>query len=137
MSHADLLPSVVTVLTDDRLLALRETPWLAAVSDGTLNTLAGHAVLHRVPSGSMLFEQAESSSFAQILLAGSVELLGVRDRDETRIELIQPPDLLLPAAVLTCQPYLLRARVLDEAHLLLIQAAAFRRAVVEDHALCL
>jgi len=137
MSHADLQSGISAVPTDDRLLALRATPWLSEVPDCTLGRLAGYAVLHRVPSGSMLFEQAESASFAQLLLAGSVELLGVRGKDETRIELVHPVDLLLPAAVLTRQPYLLRARVLDEAHLLMIQADIFRRAVVEDQALCL
>jgi CRP/FNR family transcriptional activator FtrB len=35
------------------------------------------------------------------------------------------------------QPYLLRARVVDEAHLVMIQADTFRDAVVTDHALCL
>jgi CRP/FNR family transcriptional regulator, transcriptional activator FtrB len=117
--------------------ALRGVPWLRAVPSATLDRLAGHAVLHRVPAGSMLFEQAETPAFAQILLAGSVELLAVGGADETRIELVYPVDLLLPAAVLTLQPYLLRARVMDEAHLLMIQAGIFRRAVTADHALCL
>jgi CRP/FNR family transcriptional activator FtrB len=142
MSH-DLLPSFALPLDqpDNRLLSphssLRATPWLAAVSDARLEALARHAVLHRVPAGSKLFEQAETPSFGQILLAGAVELLGVRGQDEIRIELVQPVDLLLPAAVLTRQPYLLRARVLDEAYLLMIHADAFRDAVAEDHALCL
>jgi len=118
-------------------VALRDTPWLAAVADRTLDVLAGHALLHRIPAGGMLFEQAETPTFAQILVAGSVELLGVRGKDETRIERVYPIDLLLPAAVLTRQPYLLRARVLDEAHLLMIQADVFLRAVAQDHTLCL
>ena len=58
----------------------------------------------------MLFEQSETPTFAQILLAGSVELLAARGKDEFRTELVHPIDLLLPAAVLTRQPYLLRAR---------------------------
>ncbi|MGE0224459.1 MAG: helix-turn-helix domain-containing protein [Acetobacteraceae bacterium] len=116
---------------------LRAIPWLAAVSPATLGRLAEHAVLHRVPAGSMLFEQAETPAFAQILVAGSVELLGVSEQGETRIELVSAVDLLLPAAVLTRQPYLLRARVLEEAHLLMVQADAFRLAVTQDHALCL
>jgi CRP/FNR family transcriptional activator FtrB len=99
--------------------------------------LAEHAVLHRIPSGSMLFEQAEAAAFAEFLVRGSVELLGVRGREETRVELVHPVDLLLPAAVLTRRPYLLRARVLEEAHLLMVGADEFRRAVTEDHALCI
>jgi CRP/FNR family transcriptional activator FtrB len=137
MSQTEFHSEAPAVPVDDRLLALRATPWLAGVADRTLDRLAENAVLHRVPSGSMLFDQAEFPSFAQILVAGSVELLGVRGKDETRIELVHAVDLLLPAAVLTRQPYLLRARVLDEAHLLMIQAETFRRAVVEDQALCL
>jgi CRP/FNR family transcriptional activator FtrB len=85
----------------------------------------------------MLFEQAETPAFAQILVRGSVELLGVRGAAETRVELVQPVDLLLPAAVLTRQPYLLRARVLEDACLVMVQAEEFRQAVSEDHALCL
>ena len=93
--------------------------------------------MHRVPSGSTLFEQAEIPSFAQLLVSGSVALLGVSDTAETLIELVRPIDLLLPAAVLNRQPFLARARVLDEAHLVLIQAEAFREAIATDHALCL
>ena len=141
MSHSHLASAVTAPPSDTPTLvpraALRATPWLAAVADRTLDWLAEHAVLHRTPSGSMLFEQAESPAFAQILLAGSVELLAVRGEDELRIQLVRPIDVLLLAAVLTQQPYLLRARVLDEAHLLLIQAETFRRAVADDHAMCL
>ena len=69
--------------------------------------------------------------------SGSVELLAVRGTEETLVEFVRAPDLLLPAAVLNRQPYLLRARVLDEARLVMIQAEAFRTAVASDHDLCL
>ena len=117
--------------------ALGETPWLGGVPTTTLDRLADLAVLHRVPSGSTLFEQAEIPSFAQLLVSGSVALLGVSGTAETLIELVRPIDLLLPAAVLNRQPFLARARVLEEAHLVLIQAEAFREAIATDHALCL
>ena len=65
-------------------------------------------------------------SFAHLLVSGSVALLGVSGTAETLIELVRPIDLLLPAAVLNRQPFLARARVLEEAHLVLIQAEAFR-----------
>ena len=117
--------------------ALGETPWLGGVPTATLDRLADLAVLHRVPSGSTLFEQAEIPSFAQLLVSGSVALLGVSGTAETLIELVRPIDLLLPAAVLNRQPFLARARVLEEAHLVLIQAEAFREAIATDHALCL
>jgi CRP/FNR family transcriptional regulator, transcriptional activator FtrB len=117
--------------------ALAAAPWLGAVPAATLGRLSAHAVLHRVPAGSILFDQAETPAFAFCLVGGSVALLGVRDVGETLVEIIRPVDLLLPAAVLNRQPYLLRARALDEAHLVLIQAETFRHAVTSDHALCL
>jgi CRP/FNR family transcriptional activator FtrB len=115
---------------------LRSVVWLRHVPASTLHTLAAQAVLHRVPAGSQLFEQAETPVFAQFLLAGSIELLGVRDRIETLVELLRPVDLIIPAAVLGDQPYLMRARVYEDAHLLLVPAEAFRAAVASDHALC-
>jgi CRP/FNR family transcriptional activator FtrB len=58
------------------------------------------------------------------------------NRVETLIELSRPVDLIIPAAVLAGQPYLMRARVYDKAHLLLVPAEAFRDAVASDRALC-
>ena len=117
--------------------ALAATPWLALTPAATLDQLAEFAVLHRMPPGSTLFEQAEMPAFAHLLASGSVALLGVSGSAETLIELVRPIDLLLPAAVLNRQPYLARARVLEDAQLVLIQAEAFRDAVATDHALCL
>ena len=116
--------------------ALRGVPWLCGVPSTTLDALASQAVLHRVPAGSLLFEQAETPVFALFLLAGSVELLGVRDKVETLVELVRPVDLIIPAAVIGGQPYLMRARVYEEAHLLLVGAEAFREALASDHAVC-
>jgi CRP/FNR family transcriptional activator FtrB len=117
--------------------ALEAAPWLAAVPSSVLARLADQAVMHRVPAGARLFEQAETPNFAELLLQGSVELLAVRGQAETLIETVRPVDLILPAAVLTGQPYLVRARVLEEAHIVLVRAEAFRAAIADDLALCL
>lgn len=117
------------------LEALRSVAWLREVPRRTLDALSAGAMLHRVPPGSLVFEQAETPAFAQFLLAGSVELLGVRGQAETLIELLQPVDLVIPAAVISDQPYLMRARVYEEAHLLLVSAETFRQAMATDHAL--
>lgn len=117
--------------------ALDQTPWLASVPAATLDRMAEQAVLHRMPAGSVLFEQAETPAFALLVAEGSIEMLGVRGSEETLVEFVRAPDLLLPAAVLNRQPYLLCARVLDDARLVMIQAETFRQAVASDHALCL
>lgn len=117
--------------------AIAATAWLSAVPETTIDRLADQSALHRVPSGSTLFEQAETPAFALLLVSGSVELLAVRGAEETLVEFVRAPDLLLPAAVLNHQPYLMRARVLDEARIVMIQAEAFRQTVASDQALCL
>ena len=117
--------------------ALDRTPWLRQVPAATLDRLAQQSVLHRVPAGSILFEQSETPAFAQLLVAGRVDLLAVNGTDRALIETIQPVDLLLPAAVLNRQPYLARAGVVVEAQLVLMHADTFRDAVAADHALCL
>lgn len=117
--------------------ALAATHWLGSVPAAALDLLARQAVLHGMPAGSTLFEQAETPAFALLLVSGTVELLAVRGAEETLVELVHAPDLLLPAAVLNRQPYLLRARVLADARLVMIQAETFRDAVASDHALCL
>ena len=117
--------------------AIAATEWLKLVPKATLDRLGDQSALHRVPSGSTLFEQAETPAFALLLVHGSIELLAVRGAEETLVEFVRATDLLLPAAVLNHQPYLLRARVLDEARIVMIQAEAFRQAVASDHALCL
>lgn len=117
--------------------ALAVTPWLRHVPGATLDRLAEQAVLHRVPTGSVLFRQSETPGFAEMLVSGVVELLAIHGRNETLIETVRPIDLLLPAAVLNQQPFLARAFVQEEAQLVLIHAKAFRDAVASDHALCL
>jgi CRP/FNR family transcriptional regulator, transcriptional activator FtrB len=116
--------------------ALGSIPWLAEVSEPTLDALAAHAMLHRLPAGSMAFEQAETPAFAMFLVSGSLKLLGVREQTEAVIDVAQPFDFVLPAAVIADQPYLLRARVLEDVQLLLIAAGAFRDAMASDNALC-
>ena len=117
--------------------ALGRIPWLRHVPRATIAALARRAVLHRVPAGSILFEQSELPTFAQWLLGGAVELVGVVGSTEVSLETVLPFELLLPAAVLNRQPFLGRARVREEAHLALIPADTFRDAVASDHALCL
>lgn len=114
----------------------QEITWLNEVAPETLDMLAAQAMLHHVPAGSQLFEQAEIPVLAQFLFAGSIELLGDRNQVETLIELLEPVDLVLPAAVIADQPYLMRARVYEEAHLLLVPAELFRHAVASDQAFC-
>src|SRR6185437_6541167 len=94
--------------------ALEQIPWLSAVTASTLDRLAEQAVLHRMPAGSILFEQSETPAFAQFLVGGRVDLIAIHGEIESLLETVEPVDLLLPAAVLNRQSYLARACALSE-----------------------
>jgi CRP/FNR family transcriptional activator FtrB len=119
------------------LEALRAIGWLGAAAAATLERLAGQAMVLRMPRGAQIFEQAEVPAFAQFVLAGAIELLAVRGGEEILVEIVRPMDMLLPAALLGDIPYLVRARVREDATLLLVPAEALRAAVAADHGLCL
>ena len=130
LSAADAPPSPA-------LAGLRSIAWLGGAAPGTLEGLAAQSMQVMMPRGTQIFEQSEIPGFALFLLSGAIGLLAVRGEEETLIDIVRPVDMLLPAAVLGNLPYLARARVRDDATLILVPAAAFRTAVVTDHGLCL
>ena len=106
---------------------------LRALSSEGRARLLKSAVLHSVMPGTVLFEQGEAPNFQQMVLSGSVHLLGRSQAGrEVLIEVVRPPDL--PAAVVTNEPYLMRARVPERSQILLIFADRFRAAVAHEPA---
>lgn len=117
----------------DREPELHALPLLQPLSTSSRADLLETAVFHAVPTGTLLFEQGDMPSFQHVVLSGSVQLFGRSSIGrEVLIEIVEPPDLVIPAAVVTASPYLMRARVPEPARLLLIHAAAFRRAVERE-----
>ena len=116
----------------DLLASIHGTPLLQALSAKSRARLLKSAVLHTVMPGTVLFEQGEMPNFQQIVLSGAVHLLGHHFGREVLIEVVQPPDLLIPAAVVTEAPYLMRARAAEKSQLLLILADQFRATVARE-----
>lgn len=115
---------------------LEALPLLRALPAAGRARLLQHAVVHAVTAGTVLFEQGEMPNFQHVVLSGSAHLLGRSSAGrEVLIEVVEPPDLIIPAAVVTGLPYLMRARVPEPSRLLLIQAGVFRRAVLQEPAL--
>ena len=111
-------------------------PLLAALPTPCRARLLERAVVHSVTPGTILFEQGETPNFQIIVLAGSVQLMGRSSAGrEVLIEAVAPPDLIIPAAVLTASPYLLRACAPEASRLLMIQAETFRAAALHEPAL--
>jgi CRP/FNR family transcriptional activator FtrB len=98
--------------------------------------LLGSSMMHSVAAGTILFEQGEEPNFLYAVLSGSVHLFGrSAENREVLIEVVEPPDLVIPAAVMTGAPYLMQARVPIPSRFLLIPAAIFRAAVLAEPAL--
>ena len=117
----------------DREFEMHALPLLQPLSASSRADLLASAVSHAVPAGTVLFEQGDMPSFQHVVLSGSVQLFGRSSIGrEVLIEIVEPPDLVIPAAVVTASPYLMRARVPESARLVLIHAAAFRRAVERE-----
>jgi CRP/FNR family transcriptional activator FtrB len=112
---------------------LKTLPLLRALPASSRAELLQNAVLHAVTPGTVLFEQGEMPTFQHVVLVGSVHLLGrsIAGR-EVLIEVAEPPCLIIPAAVATGSPYLMRARVAERSRLLLIHAAVFRSALLRE-----
>jgi CRP/FNR family transcriptional activator FtrB len=112
---------------------LEALPLLRALPASSRTELLQNAVLHAVAAGTILFEQGEMPTFQHVVLAGSAHLLGRSSSGrEVLIEVVEPPDLVIPAAVVRGSPYLMRARVPEPSRFLLIHAGVFRRAVLRE-----
>jgi CRP/FNR family transcriptional activator FtrB len=117
-------------------MAPEDLPFFRALSRSKRMDLLQNAVTHGVGSGTVLFEQGDAPTFQIVVLSGSAQLFGrSTEGREVLIETVRAPDLIIPAAVVTGAPYLMRARVPEFSRFLLIHAAAFRAAVDTDFAL--
>ncbi|HXQ09834.1 MAG TPA: cyclic nucleotide-binding domain-containing protein [Caulobacteraceae bacterium] len=111
-------------------LDLEHLPLLSGLPSARRKDLLANAVVHAVAPGTILFDQGEMPTFQHAVLTGSAHLLGRSSEGrEVLIEVVEPPDLVIPAAVVTGSPYLMRARIAEPSRLLLIRAGVFRQAV--------
>jgi len=110
-----------------------DLPFLQALSDANRANLLKSAIVHGVSAGTILFAQGDTPNFQLVVLSGSAQLFGRSAKGrEVLIEAVRPPDLIIPAAVVTGAPYLMEARVPQASRFLLIPAAAFRAALDAD-----
>ncbi len=125
----DALSSGLTV----RSPALQQLPLLKGLPASVKSHLLGNAVLHSVAAGTVLFQQGETPNFQHVVVLGSAQLFGrsIGGR-EVLIETVKAPEPIIPAAVMTGQPYLMQARVPEYSSLLLIHSTAFRAAVASN-----
>lgn len=114
-------------ISQDDLALLKRVPLLCELSPETLARVTASAPVQRHPRGSVLFNQGESPRHLHILLEGQVGLIGVSaDGAETVVEILKAGEIFIAAAVLTDKPWLMTAKVLQPARLLLLPAEQLR-----------
>jgi CRP/FNR family transcriptional regulator, transcriptional activator FtrB len=117
---------------------LGQVSLFADLSADALRELTEGALLQRFRSETLLFRQGELPDFLHVLLEGSVQLAGASgDGRKTVVEILKPVDAFMPAAALTNKPYLVSAKVVDPARIVMLPAPALRDQITRDSGLSL
>lgn len=112
----------------DRQL-IQRIPLFAGLKEEVAERLleTGEVRSHRRPR--LLFREGDPPDRLFVLLEGTVELFASGSGREGVILIVWPPEVLLPAAALTDEPYLMSARTLGPARLLAVEAGSVRSLV--------
>jgi CRP/FNR family transcriptional regulator, transcriptional activator FtrB len=117
-------------------LDLEALPFFAGLPKSARDRLLGVSGILRAGAGTVVFEQGETPRFQYLVVDGTAQLFGrTAEGREVLIDVVEPSELLLPAALASGGPYLMQARTPEPSRLVLIPAAAFREAMVQEPAL--
>ena len=119
---------------DDNLVAVRDMPLFASMSDEHFDNLIQDAQLQRFPAHDHLITEGEPANFLHILVQGTVELFGSSNDRETTMFVLRPVSTYNVSAVLEDAVYLASARTLSEADILMIPAENLRNVMAVDAA---
>jgi len=121
---------------------VRELDLFAEMAEASFDALMQAAFLQRFPPQVQLITEGEPADFLYVMVEGSVELFATGNGRETTIEIINPVATFILAAALRDQAYLMSARTIENARILMIPSetvravfasdAAFARAVVRE-----
>lgn len=111
-----------------------ELPLVFGTLPGSIRArLLKKAVPMTAETGLVLFEQGDSPGYQYVVVSGAVQLLGRSlTGQEVLIETLSPPELVLPAVMLTSSPSLVRARVSEPSRLLAIDGQLFCEAATRE-----
>jgi CRP/FNR family transcriptional activator FtrB len=102
---------------------LRLTPLLDMLDDRVIGELAAVTSEARLAEGAVICQQGSKPQHLHVLLEGQVALWGTApDGSSAVVEVVRPPGYFVLATVLTRLPYLMTARAISAARLLLIRA---------------
>lgn len=124
-----MIGPVSAVMRPTDLPLIRRSRLLASLAETDLAAVLATCFVQTLPRGAIPCRQDERPEFLHVVLSGGVGLFGEGPREDVLVEFFGPGDpFILPAVVLDA-PYLMTARILEEARILMWPAAAFRAQV--------
>lgn len=124
-------------VTASELPNIRGLSLLEGLAESRKDELLRSASVERYPRGAILAEQGKMADVLHIILSGTVELYSSAQGRELGVFLMNSGDVLMPAAALYSEPYLVSARSVATARVLLLDAVAVRRVAAASAELAL
>lgn len=123
-------------LRPDDLVRVRALGLFADAADETFRDLISGAYLQRFPAQTTLIQEGDATDFLHVLMQGSVELVGTWNDKEMSLGLMEPVAVFVLAAVALDAAALTTAETRQRSEVLMLPAAAVRRAMATDPAFC-
>ena len=119
-------------MRDEDIRLVREISFFSTMSDEHFDDLFKMAYLQRFPEQVQLVTEGDSAEFLHVVIEGTVELFGSSNDRETTMFLLRPVTTFNLSAVLNDTVYLMSARTLDKAKVLMIPAENVRNLMQLD-----
>lgn len=120
-------------MRDEDVLAIRGIPLFSKMSDEHLEALLKMAYLQRFPDQVQLITEGEPAEFFHVVVEGTVELFSRSHDRETTMFVYRAGSVFNVSAILNNSVYLVSARTLDNAKVLMIPAENVRNAMDADY----
>jgi CRP/FNR family transcriptional activator FtrB len=108
---------------------IRRSRLFAQLSEPDLTAMLATCFVQTLPKGATPCRQDDKPEFLHVVLSGGVGLFGEGPREEVLVEFFGPGDSFILPAVMLDASYLMTARILEDARILMWPAAAFRAQV--------
>ena len=125
---------------------IRALPLFHEMEEENFDALMRGAYVQTFPPQVELISEGEASDFLHVVIEGTVELFAGWNGRETTMAMIRPVSTFILAATVQDAPYLMSARTIDKARIVLIPSQdvrgffekdpGFARAVVAELAMC-
>ena len=111
---------------------VRKLDLFSEMAEANFDALMQAAFLQRFPPHMRLIAEGDPADFLHIMVEGSVELFAGANGRETAIEIVRPVSTFILAAVLRDQVYLMSARTIENARVLMVPSETVRTIFAND-----